>query len=105
MREEHDMSAGEHDTITAGRFVKMRFVTDSARLHPMHLHGAFFRVLSRNGVAVDEAHWRDTVLVGPRETVDIGLVPEDVGLWALHCHILEHHDSGMMTIVRVLPSA
>ena len=44
---------------------------------------------------------RDTVLVNPKEMVDIGLVPRDVGTWALHCHIQEHHDSGMMTMVKV----
>ncbi len=90
------------DRVSLGAFVKMRFVNTSARLHPMHLHGQFFRVLARDGVAVDEQHWRDTVLVHPRETVDIGVVAEDAGTWALHCHVLEHHDSGMMTVVEVL---
>jgi len=88
-------------TMREGRFTKLRFVNESGRLHPMHLHGQFFRVLARDGVATDEGHWRDTVLVGPKETVDIGLVPRDVGTWALHCHIQEHHDSGMMTMVKV----
>ncbi|WP_236603871.1 multicopper oxidase family protein [Sandaracinus amylolyticus] len=90
------------DRVPLGRFVKMRFVSTSARLHPMHLHGQFFRVLARDGVAADEPHWRDTVLVHPRETVDIGLVAEDAGTWALHCHVLEHHDSGMMTLLEVM---
>jgi FtsP/CotA-like multicopper oxidase with cupredoxin domain len=40
-------------------------------------------------------------LVGPRESVDIGLVPTDLGLWANHCHVLEHAEAGMMTAVRV----
>lgn len=102
MRAEHHGADAAHDTLETGRFVKMRFVNESARLHPMHLHGQFFRVLARDGVSVHEGHWRDTVLVGPRETVEIGLVPEDAGQWALHCHVLEHHDSGMMTVVRVL---
>lgn len=84
-----------------GRFTKLRFVNESARLHPMHLHGQFFKVVARNGISVDEEHWRDTVLVGPRETVDVGVVPLDEGSWVLHCHILEHHDSGMMTVIAV----
>lgn len=83
------------------RFVKLRFANDSPRLHPMHLHGVFFKVLARDGVPVDEGHWRDTVLVRPRETIDVGTVPTEPGTWMLHCHILEHADSGMMTLFSV----
>lgn len=92
---------GARERVALGTFVKLRFVNASARLHPMHLHGQFFRVLARNGVAAAEPHWRDTVLVHARETVDVGLVAEDAGTWALHCHVLEHHDSGMMTLLEV----
>lgn len=84
-----------------GQFSRLRFVNESYRLHPMHIHGLFFKVLARNGAAVDEGHFRDTVLVHPKETVDIGTVPEDAGRWMLHCHILEHAESGMMTVVEV----
>lgn len=87
--------------ISAAPISHLRFVNDSARLHPMHMHGVFFKVLARNGHRVDEGHFRDTVLLRPRETVDIGLVPEDVGKWMLHCHILEHAESGMMMLVEV----
>ena len=95
----------DHGTIYSlrlGRWAKLRFVNESARLHPMHIHGQFFKVLARDGRAVDERHWRDTVLVRPRETVDVGLVPLDLGRWMLHCHILEHAESGMMTLVEVV---
>ncbi|HYB98692.1 MAG TPA: multicopper oxidase family protein [Candidatus Limnocylindrales bacterium] len=87
--------------LDAGRFAKIRFINDSARLHPMHIHGMFFKVLARSGSPVDEPAWRDTVLMRPRESIDIGVVPVDLGRWMLHCHILEHADSGMMTLVEV----
>jgi FtsP/CotA-like multicopper oxidase with cupredoxin domain len=61
----------------------------------------FFRVLSRNGVPASELFWRDTALVHPRETIDIGLVPLDPGRWMLHCHVLEHAEAGMMTTLEV----
>ena len=67
----------------------------------MHMHGVFFRVLARNGKPALEPHWRDTVLVHRKETVDIALIPNDIGRWALHCHILEHAESGMMTVFKV----
>jgi FtsP/CotA-like multicopper oxidase with cupredoxin domain len=84
-----------------GEFSRLRFVNDSFRIHPMHLHGMFFKLLARNGVPVDEAHFRDTVLVHPKETVDVGVVPTERGRWMMHCHILEHAESGMMTLVDV----
>jgi FtsP/CotA-like multicopper oxidase with cupredoxin domain len=87
--------------LTLGRWTKLRFVNQSYRIHPMHIHGQFFRVLTRNGVFVDEPHFHDTVLVHPRETIEVGLVPFDPGMWMLHCHILEHAEAGMMTMVSV----
>lgn len=92
----------EHrERLPIGEFSRLRFVNDSARLHPMHIHGLFFKVLARNGRPVEEPHFRDTVLIHAKETVDIGTVPEDSGRWMLHCHILEHAESGMMTIIDV----
>ena len=85
-------------------FHRIRFSNDSARLHPIHMHGMFFRLLARNGEPVDEPFFRDTVLVHGRETVDLGVVPTDVGQWMVHCHILEHAEAGMMTLVEVRDS-
>ena len=84
-----------------GRWVRVRFKNDSARLHPMHIHGQFFKVIARNGKPVDAPYFRDTVLLHGRETIDVGMVPVDWGRWMMHCHILEHAESGMMTEVHV----
>ena len=62
----------------------------------------FFKVVARDGVAIDEPFFRDTVLIHPRETVDLGLVPLDEGHWMMHCHILEHAEAGMMTTIDVI---
>jgi FtsP/CotA-like multicopper oxidase with cupredoxin domain len=99
----HEAVAHEHplQTLKAGEWTKIRFTNLSYRLHPMHIHGQFYKLLARNGTRVDEPHWRDTVLVHPKETVDIGLVPLDRGKWMLHCHILEHAEAGMMTAIEV----
>lgn len=87
--------------LARGRWSRLRFVNASARLHPIHLHGMFFKLLARDGVAVDEPFFRDTVLIHGRETIDIGLVPLDIGDWMMHCHILEHAEAGMMTMIAV----
>jgi len=90
------------DEIQSGEFVKIQFKNESSRLHPMHIHGQFFKVISRDGEPVDEAFFRDTVLVHPNETVEVGMVPLDSGSWMNHCHILEHAESGMMTVIEVI---
>lgn len=80
-----------------GELIKVRFRNDSLRFHPMHLHGQFFKVIARDGKSVDEPYWHDTVLVRGTETIDVMMYPLDVGQWAMHCHIQEHAEAGMMT--------
>ncbi len=84
-----------------GEINKFRFTNQSYRLHPMHLHGQFFKVVARDGKKLDEGFFRDTVLIYPKETVDLVTVPLDKGRWVSHCHILEHAEAGMMTVVEV----
>ena len=48
--------------------------------------------------------WKDTVLVRTGETVDILLDVTNLGVWMAHCHIAEHHESGMMFSFHVDPS-
>ncbi|MET0512454.1 MAG: multicopper oxidase domain-containing protein [Thermoleophilaceae bacterium] len=84
-----------------GDKVKIRLLNEMAGDHPMHhpfhVHGAGrFLILGRDGVAEENLVWKDTVLVRTGETVDILLDVTNVGLWMAHCHIAEHHESGMM---------
>ncbi len=69
--------------------------------HPIHLHGHSFRVMSRNGVPTRLMEWRDTVLIAPKEHVEIAFVADNPGDWMIHCHILEHQAAGMMATARV----
>jgi len=69
--------------------------------HPMHLHGHSFRVISRNGQPTPYREWQDTVLVSPREKVEIAFVADNPGDWMFHCHVLEHQAGGMMGVIRV----
>ena len=88
-------------TIKRGRSVMLALRNETAWLHPMHLHGNSFRVLTRNGSPVPHRQWADTVLVPPQETVDIAFVADNPGDWMLHCHVMEHQTSGLMTVLRV----
>lgn len=72
-------------------------VNDTLMDHPFHLHGYFFQVVSVNGKSPAFLSWEDTINIPPRSRVRIAWVPEDrTGEWMYHCHILEHHASGMM---------
>jgi FtsP/CotA-like multicopper oxidase with cupredoxin domain len=84
-----------------GDQVKIRLLNELAGDHPMHhpfhIHGAGrFLVLSRDGAVEESLVWKDTVLVRTGETVDILLDVSNPGSWMAHCHIAEHHESGMM---------
>ena len=69
--------------------------------HPMHLHGHAFRVISRDGRPTQHREWQDTVMMAPREQVEIALVADNPGDWMFHCHILEHQAAGMMGVITV----
>lgn len=70
--------------------------------HPMHLHGFFFQVLSIDGAPPSVREWKDTVDVHVDGETTIAVhFDERPGMWMLHCHILDHADSGMMTMVHV----
>lgn len=101
----NDRAWGEHEVtgLESGRWTRLRFQNDSSRLHPMHLHGQFFKVIVRNGKPIDTPYFQDTVLLRRRDTVDVAVVPTDWGKWLMHCHILEHAESGMRTQVDVAP--
>ncbi len=90
-------------SVDAGELVTVRLSNGSQALHPIHLHGQFFQVTAIDGVAVDNGHLRDTVLVYPGENIDLAMAPVDVGTWAVHCHIQEHAEAGMMTLLEVDP--
>ncbi len=101
-----DRDTGDENAAIDWRFrvgdqVKIRLLNEMAGDHPMHhpfhVHGAGrFLVLSRDGVPESSLVWKDTVLVRTGETVDILLDVTNVGRWMAHCHIAEHHESGMM---------
>ena len=53
----------------------------------------------------DGVVWKDTVLLGAGQTVDLLLDVSNPGRWMAHCHIAEHHESGMMFSFDVAPAA
>ncbi|GIX13322.1 MAG: cell division protein FtsP [Paracoccaceae bacterium] len=86
-------------TIARGSTERWRITADTM-MHPLHIHGVRFAVLSENGhaPAAQNLGWKDTVLVnGQAELLvrfDHPAPPETPFMF--HCHILEHEDGGMM---------
>lgn len=91
--------------LTLGRSYVITLRNDTAWSHPMHLHGHSFRVLSRDGAPVPFNQWADTVLVEPKQTVDIAFVADNPGDWMLHCHVTDHQAAGLMGILRIADGA
>jgi FtsP/CotA-like multicopper oxidase with cupredoxin domain len=100
-RETGAENAGINWRFRVGDEVKIRLVnemdSDHPMPHPFHVHGAGrFLILARDEVVEPNLVWKDTVLLRTGETVDILLSVTNPGTWMAHCHIAEHHESGMM---------
>ncbi len=71
-------------------------------LHPVHIHGCQFRIVSENGrpPAPHRAGWKDIAPISNAGTSEILVsFPHPAAAdapYMAHCHILEHEDSGMM---------
>jgi suppressor of ftsI len=94
--------------VRQGSMVKVRIFNDPTSFHPMqhpiHLHGQRMLVTARNGIKMRNLVWKDTVLIPVGSTVDLLIDASNPGAWMLHCHIAEHLDAGMMTVLHVDPS-
>ena len=63
--------------------------------HPMHLHRVKQLVVEKDSWILDQPYFVDTLNVcpGERYTVLITPEPDEVGIWAYHCHILTHAET------------
>lgn len=88
--------------IPAGDVEIWELANTSNVAHPIHLHNRHFQVLTVGGQPPPAhlAGWKDTVIVGPAQTVRILVrfegTPDTEFPYMFHCHILEHEDMGMM---------
>lgn len=81
-------------TVERGRTVELRFHNRTAFPHAMHVHGHHFRQFESRG-EVWKPYWLDTVIVDVERTERIAFVADNPGKWMIHCHMLEHQESGM----------
>jgi FtsP/CotA-like multicopper oxidase with cupredoxin domain len=83
-----------------GEHVVLELHNTTPHPHPMHLHGHTMKILSCSRLT-RPVHRSDTVLVMPNERVVAAFVADNPGNWMVHCHIIEHQDTGMMAWFRV----
>jgi FtsP/CotA-like multicopper oxidase with cupredoxin domain len=85
------------DPVKVGELQVWELSNTSLMDHPFHLHGFFFQVIEENSKPPDYLAWKDTYNLPPRSKVKIAWLPDNrPGKWMYHCHILEHHEAGMM---------
>jgi FtsP/CotA-like multicopper oxidase with cupredoxin domain len=83
-----------------GQSVLLEIANTTSRAHPIHIHGHTMTVLSAS-LLRRPVHRADTVLVLPNERVTVGFVADNPGNWMIHCHVIEHQETGMMGWFRV----
>ncbi|WP_371864965.1 multicopper oxidase domain-containing protein [Acinetobacter bereziniae] len=87
-------SEAEPLKVKYGERIRIKFINDSMMAHPMHLHGMFMQL--ENGQDPVDMPNKHTVVVPPGKTVTALLTADELGEWAIHCHLLYHMSAGMM---------
>jgi manganese oxidase len=107
--------ATEPVNLRLGERVRFRFIgSQSAFIHPMHIHGGPFRVVEMDGHALPESLQieKDTINVAPGERYDVIWTARMPGKWLLHCHINHHITNnnreeqgggGLTMVINVIP--
>lgn len=80
--------------VNYGERIRLKFINDSMMAHPMHLHGMFMQL--ENGQSAVDMPNKHTIVVPPGQTVTAMLTADELGEWAIHCHLLYHMSAGMM---------
>lgn len=88
--------------VEEGDLVKVTLTNNSMMDdHPMHLHGHFFQVLSKNGKPVEGAPiMKDTINLKPGDEYVVAFKADNPGNWLFHCHDLHHATAGMVNMVK-----
>jgi FtsP/CotA-like multicopper oxidase with cupredoxin domain len=78
-------------------------VNEAEMDHPFHVHGLFFQLLDARGVPDVSRGWKDTLNIPRESSVRFAIRFDNPGDWMFHCHILEHAERGMMSMLHVRP--
>ena len=79
-----------------GDTVNFRVINATATIHPMHLHGFYFKVNSRGDAIRDTVYTASqrrtavTEFMRQMTTMNMSFVPTRPGNWLFHCHLVFH---------------
>ena len=96
--------ATEPTTIKVGEVLLVNYLNEGLMAHPMHLHQPVGWIIAKDGVPLDEPMPGDTINIAPGERYTVLYMAEEPGVWAWHCHILNHAEgpTGMFGMVTAL---
>jgi FtsP/CotA-like multicopper oxidase with cupredoxin domain len=93
----HGQTFSDPIRLERGRNYRLKLRNDSDESHPMHLHRHSFTLARYGGKPIGGLQ-KDTVLVQPRDTVELLLTPQTAGPALFHCHNQMHMDAGMYAL-------
>ena len=96
--------ATEPYEFNVGDWAAFHYYNEGLQIHPMHLHQFPQLVYAKDGIALDQPYWADTVNVAPGERYSVLFQTARPGVWVWHCHILNHaeREDGMFGMVTAL---
>ncbi len=96
--------ATEPTTIRIGQVLQVNYLNEGLMAHPMHMHQPVGWIIAKDGVPLDVPMPGDTINISPGERFTVLYKAEDPGVWAWHCHILNHAEgpTGMFGMVTAL---
>ena len=91
-------------TLKVGESMVVHYYNEGLMTHPMHLHQPKGLVVAKDGHVLEQPFMMDTINVAPGERITVVYTAEDKGVWAWHCHILNHAETpqGMKYMVTAL---
>ncbi|OUJ10996.1 copper resistance system multicopper oxidase [Acetobacter sp. DsW_063] len=91
-------SEAEPIRLALGERVRFVLINDTMMEHPIHLHGLWSELENGHDAFRPYKH---TITVKPGERLSYLVSADTPGLWAYHCHLLYHMDTGMFRTVVV----
>jgi hephaestin len=83
-------------TMKRGERVRWYVVSigEGLNVHTPHWHG---------NMVLHDGKRTDVIFIGPAQMETADMVPDDPGIWMMHCHFDEHMQAGMMARYQVEP--
>ncbi len=87
-----------------GDWIMIHYYNEGLVGHPMHLHRQPQLVIAKDGFPLKAPYQMDTLWVAPGERYTVLVHATEPGVWAYHCHILNHaeNDAGLTGMVTAM---